>query len=257
MRITYRKKSVDEYWKDRWDSINADDEMTAINDYPLKYALKTIKNKSGKILEAGCGTGRIVRYFHNRDYDIEGFDYIDSAIKKLHKKDKTLKVSQNNILKTNISNEYYDYILAFGLYHNFNLDDIASALDETYRILKKDGKLCLSFRADNLQNYLNDYLKTNKSLEIKKFHKINLKNKELHNILEKNSFANEKFYYVQNMPLIYKFSFFRHTSQKKFDESMARKKGYRLNILGTFLQKILMYFAGSIFCNVYVVICKK
>ena len=50
---------------------------------------------------------------------------------------------------------------------------------------------------------------------------------------------------------------FRHTSQKKFDESMARKKGYRLNILGTFLQKILMYFAGSIFCNVYVVICKN
>ena len=78
MRITYRSHDVKNYWADRWANIPADSAMTNEDVYPLKYALQTVKHKNGHILEAGCGAGRILRYFHDRGYDIhvaQGVDF--------------------------------------------------------------------------------------------------------------------------------------------------------------------------------------
>ena len=70
MRITYRTHGVKEYWAARWDDIPADAPMENLSVYPLKYAEMTIKDKAGKILEAGCGAGRILRYYHDWGHDI-------------------------------------------------------------------------------------------------------------------------------------------------------------------------------------------
>ena len=83
MRITYRTRGVREYWTARWDEIPADAPMVNADVYPLKYAQITVKDKKGKILEAGCGAGRILRYYHDRGYDVIGIDFIDVAIGKL------------------------------------------------------------------------------------------------------------------------------------------------------------------------------
>ena len=53
MRITYRTRGVKEYWAARWDDIPADAPMENLSVYPLKYAQMTVKDKAGKILEAG------------------------------------------------------------------------------------------------------------------------------------------------------------------------------------------------------------
>ena len=63
MRITYRTRGVKDYWEFRWSDISADEAMTNVNAYPLKYALRTVTSNDGAILEAGCGAGRILRYF--------------------------------------------------------------------------------------------------------------------------------------------------------------------------------------------------
>ena len=84
----------------------------------------TIQNKEGKILEAGCGAGRILRYYHNNGYSIEGFDYIENAINKLREIDSTLDIEVADICNLPYKDNSFDYILAFGLYHNLenNLD---------------------------------------------------------------------------------------------------------------------------------------
>ena len=61
------------------------------NKYPLKYALEVIRSSKESILEAGCGNGRILRYFHDRGYNIEGFDFIGEAIDNLKKCDPQLR----------------------------------------------------------------------------------------------------------------------------------------------------------------------
>ena len=76
MRITYRTRGVKEYWTARWDNIPVDSPMENNNVYPLKYSEMIIKDRNGKVLEAGCGAGRILRYYHNKGIDIFGIDFI-------------------------------------------------------------------------------------------------------------------------------------------------------------------------------------
>ena len=92
MRITYRYQNNKSYWNDRWSNVQADNQMKNEDVYPLKYAKKLIKKKNGLILEAGCGNGRILRYFHNLKFNIIGIDFIQVAIEKLKQKDRSLKV---------------------------------------------------------------------------------------------------------------------------------------------------------------------
>ena len=88
MRHTYRYKNNFQYWTDRWEDLEVDSVMSNKDIYPLKYSENLINNdKHNSILEAGCGNGRLLKYYHNNGYDIFGIDFIDSAVKKLKKSD--------------------------------------------------------------------------------------------------------------------------------------------------------------------------
>ena len=233
MRITYRDSTVFGYWSNRWESIPADNAMSNIRKYPLKHALETVSSKDGAILEAGCGAGRILRYFHNLGYDIVGFDFIEIAVEKLQRIDSSLKVEVGDITNLNYADATFRYLLAFGLYHNLEsgLDD---AIAESWRVLEKGGRICASFRADNLQTRLTDWLavKRNTSLKmerLRKFHKLNLTRKEFISVFKKVGFKIEKVLAVENMPILYKFSIFRSKEHKVFDENKARTEGYKLS----------------------------
>ena len=82
MRITYRDKNNKSYWTKRWIDIDADEPMKNENKYPLKYSKLIVKNKEKLILEAGCGAGRILRYYHNNNYRIIGIDFVKEVIDK-------------------------------------------------------------------------------------------------------------------------------------------------------------------------------
>ena len=139
MRITLRSLNNKDYWTQRWENIDADEVMQNIESYPLKFAIKSTKynNKEQKILEAGCGAGRILSYLYKNGYNVIGIDFIQSAILKIKNKYKNIKADVGNILNTNFENNYFDTILAFGLFHNFEINDVKKALFETKRILKK------------------------------------------------------------------------------------------------------------------------
>ena len=70
MRETFRSLDNFDYWEKRWESIETDDAMVNKDKYPLKYTLETIKLNNGnqKILEAGCGAGRILKYLNDFCY---------------------------------------------------------------------------------------------------------------------------------------------------------------------------------------------
>ena len=261
MRETYRYSDNKNYWKKRWEDIDTDAPMINKDHYPLKYAIDTIniQNKNQKILEAGCGAGRVLKYFHYSNYNIVGIDFIESAIKKINVHDKKIEVYTDNILSTKFNDEQFDSILAFGLYHNFTEFNFITALVETRRILKKSGFLCFSFRSDNLQNLILDKIKDKKihSNNVRKFHKLNLKEDEIIKILKRNNFDVLKKEYVTNMPLLFHFKIFRSKEQKKFNEHLARRDGYNLNFLGRILNKFFITFFKKQYCNVYVFLCKK
>lgn len=268
MRITYRNAENKDYWTKRWADIPADLPMTNNNVYPLKYAQETVLANDGPILEAGCGAGRIVRYYHNLGYDILGMDFIEVAINKLRDADPSLKVEVGDILNLHYKDESFKYLLAFGLYHNLEYG-LEKSIAESYRVLKHGGKICASFRADNLQNRITDYQANSKakskkilSTELgqksgKSFHKMNLTKNEFVSLFKAAGFKLISVNPVTNMPLLYKFRLFRANHHKKFDENIARKEGYQLSRIGRFFQNGLMKLFPNQFCNIYVIIAEK
>ncbi|MDH3348298.1 MAG: class I SAM-dependent methyltransferase [Desulfobulbaceae bacterium] len=262
MRIAYRTRDIKEYWAARWDNIPADAPMKNVSIYPLKYAEMTVRDKTGKILEAGCGGGRILRYYHDRDYEIIGIDYINVAINKLKEIDPTLQAEVGDITNLRFTDQSFKYVLAFGLYHNLE-HGLDKAIRETHRVLAKDGSLCASFRADNIQTRLTDWLTARKTKNSNRedttqvFHKMNLTRSEYENLFTKCGFIIDFIGPVQNMPILYKFRLFRSSSHKKFNENKARTEGYRLSWLGQLVQNFLMRFFPNQFCNIYVLIAHK
>lgn len=262
MRITYRNKVNKDYWEQRWGSIKTDEVMQNENIYPLKYALKMISKNDGRILEAGCGAGRILKYFHNKQFDIIGIDFIENAIEKLKKDNQDLKVYVDDIKSLKFNDQYFKYILAFGLFHNLD-QGLEDSISESYRVLKKGGSICASFRADNIQTRIVDFLEKKKQneknsfIKEKFFHKMNLTKTEFKDLFLKAGFKVDYIKPVENMPILYKFSFFRHKSHIIFNENLARKDGYKLSWFGFIIQKILMTFMPYQFCNIYVLIARK
>lgn len=153
MRITYRSHGVKDYWASRWTDIPADSAMTNEGVYPLEYALQTVPSRDGAILEAGCGAERILRYFHERGYDITGIDHIAVVVDKLREADPTLKVDTGDITLLQYPDGCFRYVLAYGLHHNLE-HDLDAAVAETFRVLEPGGLVCGSFRADNIQTRL-------------------------------------------------------------------------------------------------------
>lgn len=262
MRTTYRSASNKDYWTKRWDDIPADVPMENPSVYPLKYAELAVKAKDGKILEAGCGAGRILRHYHERGYDIVGVDFIDAVISKLKDTDASLHAEVGDIENLRFSERSFKYVLAFGLFHNLE-HGLEKAVSETYRVLEKGGSVCASFRADNIQTKLTDWLadrrarNRNRANEMCFFHKMNLTRSEFEQLFDRAGFVVEAVYPVENMPLLYKFPFFRSAGHKRFDENRARAEGYRLSWLGQRLQNFLMRFFPDQFCNIYVLIARK
>ena len=162
MRITYRKEDNKKYWSKRWESIPADIPMENTDVYPLKYSEILINGNKGHILEAGCGNGRILRFYNQRGYKITGLDFIKVAIEKLKKADPSLCADVGDITNLKYSNESFKYVLSFGLYHNLE-SGLEDALNETYRVLIANGQICASFRADNIQTRFTDWLARRKS----------------------------------------------------------------------------------------------
>jgi SAM-dependent methyltransferase len=262
MRITYRRGNIKDYWTQRWDTISADIPMENTSAYPLKYAEEAIAANDGKILEAGCGAGRLLRYYKERGYDITGFDFIDSVVNKLKSIDPELNVETGDILNLSYADKSFKYILSFGLYHNIE-HGLDQAIKETYRVLEPGGIVCASFRADNLQTRLTDWYasynarKKTGNHSTKGFHKMNLKKHEFIDLFKRGGFDIHEVYDVENMPVLYKFSFFRSRQHKVFDENLARKDGYQLSFSGGLLQRFLMRYFSSNFCNLYVLIAQR
>lgn len=261
MRITYRNHDNKQYWTRRWADIPVDEPMKNTRAYPLRYAIMAAEAKpDGKILEAGCGAGRIMRYFHRLGREIVGFDFIGAVVEKLKTIEPDLNVQAGDICSLNYPDDAFDCVMAFGLYHNLPPEKLDRALSETYRVTVPGGILCASFRADNLTNLINDWMKDRQNGNgqgQKQFHKLNLSEKEFRDLLERNGFDIESMHYVINMPLLYKFACFRHAGHKTFNEHAMRQEGCLLNRTGNLVQSFLVrYFPGR-YCNIYVAIARK
>jgi|SRR5580765_6923957 SAM-dependent methyltransferase len=98
-----------------------------------------------RILEIGCGTGRILSYLPNSIAEYTGFDmnplYIESAKKRWKGRDNCRFFCHKVEDAATLQPGHYDIVLAVGIVHHLNDNEAAYLFDIAYQTLKLDGVL--------------------------------------------------------------------------------------------------------------------
>ena len=124
--------------------LNSANHYNTIIEQTLFYLKKT-----GKILDAGCGNGYLIRMmydkFQTRDYKniiLEGFDFSDKLVEKARRLNPKVKISKQSFPKTKYKNQEFDIITFCEVLEHLNCP-LASMI-EIRRILSENGRVILS-----------------------------------------------------------------------------------------------------------------
>ena len=256
MRISYRAHGGShDYWQRRWDGVAVDSGAINRDRYPGLYAERVIaaQRPTGPVLEAGCGAGRVLRYYHDRGIDIVGLDFIASVLAAIRDEDTSIRLAAGDIGLLPFPDQTFSAVLAFGLYHGLEFG-LEAAMADTRRIMKTDALLCASMRLDNLQNRVTDRMAAHAMGPGEgRFHKLNLTSGEFKALVGGAGFEILRLDYVENMSFLYKFPYLRHASQRVFNENAARGEGYRFNLPGHAAQRTAMALMPGQMANLAVI----
>ncbi len=111
----------------------------------IKSIKKEVDIKNKRILEIGCGTGRITKQIAEKAKEIIAIDHNKEAIKycvKKYKSLKNIKFLYDDVENIKIKNQYFDIVITgwIGLYYSKNMEIIIKKL---YNLLNKKGILII------------------------------------------------------------------------------------------------------------------
>jgi SAM-dependent methyltransferase len=104
-----------------------------LSPYILKYF-----TRSGRILEAGCGAGRYVKYLHDRGYDCVGIEYNKRTVENVKKKWRDIRVIVGDVEQMPFEDNSFNGILSVGVVEHF-LEGPQKPLAEMLRVLEPGG----------------------------------------------------------------------------------------------------------------------
>lgn len=146
--LTEYEKTAGGYDADRSGSF----EGRLIDELQRKLIHKIIKkNNSKKILEAGCGTGRILMYLAANDLECYGIDPSKNMLSEFKQKLKNLSVKVN-LKEGDIENIQYEtntFDCTYTMHVLMHLPDYKEAFKEMYRVTKKGGIVICDFPNKN------------------------------------------------------------------------------------------------------------
>src|SRR3989344_1574500 len=109
---------------------------------PIKNAVEFVNVKKGsKILDAGCGTGNLLKILEdeNKNLRLYGIDISEEMLKVARKKLKLVKIKLGSVEKLNFKKDFFDYIFSIDAFHHYYNSTLV--MRNFYRILKKGGYL--------------------------------------------------------------------------------------------------------------------
>lgn len=217
------------YWDNIWSRCGLDPETVETSTYPLYPTVNYISEKSGLILECGCGTGRVVNFFRNKGFDIVGMDYSEVALRTIKNAKLRAKLVCADALNMPFKEGAFKYICAFGVYGSLQKrEERRRMLRQVSRVLDADGLLIFSVAARNTLYYALHGAKQNNMLRrlfgkkpvFYSFGWHQFCKKELKEELQEEGFVLKDAVYTSTHQLFYDlFPFFR--KNKGFDRKNA------------------------------------
>lgn len=256
MKKVYRFEGNHAYWDRRWSEAGEDaGEFQDLTIYPIRYAENVMSRVPGRILEIGCGLGRVVKHYHARGREIVGIERSNVAVERMRDRSPGLDVRVGDALTLDFPDNSFDIALAFGVYHNFE-SGLKQGLAEIARILKPGGRFVISMRPHNVEMILNEWYWRRKNAQTKEsnssFHKLLVTDGEFKTLLAQHGLITDAVYRARNMSILFRLPFLQSGDVKNAPESLRRAKGYRLNVVGRVIDRLLTAVFPSQFCNVLV-----
>lgn len=146
-----RVKEALKYWNDP-ETIN---QFASANvpDYWKTFFEGLVPHENWKVLDLGCGGGRNSSMLVSMGFKVNACDLhqgmVDATRKRISsfigEDNANLAVVQANMRELPYDNASFDIVLSNGIYHNTStIKEFERAIDETARVLKKDGRLCMN-----------------------------------------------------------------------------------------------------------------
>ena len=114
---------------------------------PQKAFVEVADRITGRILDAGCGTGENALFFAERSHDVTGIDFLDRPIRiaKQKAQDRSLTVEflMADALELAACSLMFDNAIDCGLFHVFSDEDRAVYVAGLGSVLREDGRLFL------------------------------------------------------------------------------------------------------------------
>jgi SAM-dependent methyltransferase len=109
-------------------------------DEAVQITLRYIPGKQSKVLEAGAGTGRVVRYLVELGFeDVHGIELNEDAVAILRRSYPELKVIQGDIMRMPYDDATFDVVASYGVVEHFPSRGVVEPLLALYRVLKPGG----------------------------------------------------------------------------------------------------------------------
>jgi len=243
MKKVYIPVNRDEFWQRHWSEVKEDvTELKNVNEYPLHLVDKYV-DKEKRIIELGCGLGRVLKHYHYKGYAIEGIEYDKYCVDRLKSEDKNLKVERASITDLPYKNKSFDIAMAFGILGHLE-NDMEKAFLEVNRVLREGSLLAGSLCYDNLGRMifrLINFIKRLTTKREKHFYTYLFTKDEIIQTLSRFGFEVLQMKPILSREVLYENLFFLRKRGQKAPHRLKRsgEEYYRLNWLGEFAYEIV------------------
>jgi SAM-dependent methyltransferase len=141
-----------------WDAEDFDRLVAATEfDEAVLVSLANLPSTDARILEAGAGTGRVVRFLAARGYkNVAGIELNGAVVDEFNRRFPQLPLVQGDILAMPFAAESFDVVLSYGVVEHFEVLGPVPPLRAMYEVLRPGGIAVITVPSANVLRKLGD-----------------------------------------------------------------------------------------------------
>ncbi len=113
--------------------------------WPALYLFKDYIKEANKVLDIGCGNGRLINLFNDKEIDYLGIDYSEPLVEIAKENFPDRRFEVGDLLNLKQSSDEFDVVLLIAVLHHIPSDKLRrKALKQIYRVLRPGGYLLMT-----------------------------------------------------------------------------------------------------------------
>jgi len=122
-----------------------DEKLDYLDSFEKRKLVELMDNLGGKkVLDIGCGTGRIIPDLLDKNAIVTGADISTEMLKIAQEKFPKVNFVEADIRKLPFKDDSFDFVIAAFVIVHLKQVELENAFDEVYRVLKPGGKFILT-----------------------------------------------------------------------------------------------------------------